>query len=192
MTNQKTFDPYDLLNKFGGQGEKQLNDLIHLWTNNSEFARISGHSINTHARLQEMFNKTHELLANQLNLPTKNDLANLAQLSIQSEEKLDSLEEQIWKLQDSVSTSNQDIEGIAEVSNDITKLIKLLKTELSKTKAELAETKVLRSEMKEMKKELAEIVSLKAEISTFINFIDNKNMETSTEQNREQMIVNSK
>ncbi|MCM2534284.1 polyhydroxyalkanoate biosynthesis repressor PhaR [Neobacillus pocheonensis] len=192
MTNQKPFEPFDLFNKFSGQWEKQVNEVIHLWTNNREFVRLSRHTTDSHVRYKEMFNKSQELLTNQLNLPTKEDVANIAQLSIQSEEKIDSLEEQIWKLQDSVTSTNKEIEGIGEVSNDIIKLTKQLKTELTKTKGELSETKKLHSELLNLKNELADLRSIKEEVAILLDFIGKKNLETSDVQERELSLEDSK
>src|SRR5262249_40676210 len=122
MSNQKSIDPFDLLNRFSCQWEKQVNDMIHLWTNNHEFVRLSRLSSDTYSRYKGMFNKSHVLLANQLNIPTKEDVANIAKLTIQTEEKLDSLEEQIWDLHDSVSSTNNEIEGVGKASIEIIKL----------------------------------------------------------------------
>ncbi|MEH6996174.1 polyhydroxyalkanoate biosynthesis repressor PhaR [Neobacillus drentensis] len=176
MTNQKTFDPYDQFNRFSSQWENQVNDLILKSTNNPRFTRLLQKSTETSATYKEMFKKSQELLGNQLHLPTKDDVANVAKVALQTEEKLDSLEEQIWKLQDSVFSTNKEIEIIVGVSSDIIKLTKQLKTELSKTKLELAETKELRSELKVIKNELADVKGLKEEISILLQIMSEKNI----------------
>jgi archaellum component FlaC len=43
-----------------------------------------------------------------MNLPTKNDVANAVKQTMQAEEKIDILEEQIWNLQDSFSLATQE------------------------------------------------------------------------------------
>ncbi|PGY12993.1 polyhydroxyalkanoate biosynthesis repressor PhaR [Bacillus sp. AFS031507] len=176
MSNQKSFDPYDLFNKFSTQWEKQVNDLIMTNTNNPRFTRLLQKSTETSAMYKEMFKKSQELLGNQLHLPNKDDVANVAKVALQTEEKLDSLEEQIWNLQDSVSSTNKEIESIVGVSNDIIKLTKQLKTELSKTKLELTETKELRSELRVIKNELADVKGLKEEISILLQIMSEKNI----------------
>ncbi|MGG1674335.1 polyhydroxyalkanoate biosynthesis repressor PhaR [Neobacillus sp. NRS-1170] len=188
MTNRKTIDPFNMVNKVYGQWENQMNDLIHLWTNNREFVRLSRTCTDTSSFYKDVINKGQELVGNQLNLPTKEDVANIAKLSIQTEEKLDSLEEQIWNLQDNVSSTNKEIEGVAQVSSDIMKLTKQLKTELTKTKSELYETKKLNSELQLMKNELAGLQSLKeelTELTTLLQFMNVRTMETTAEQNHE-------
>ena len=71
----------------------------------------------------------------------KNDLANVAKLSVQTEDKLDSLEEQIWNLSDSVARTNKEMESGVEVSHEVVKMTKQLYTQLTETKEELAELK---------------------------------------------------
>jgi polyhydroxyalkanoic acid synthase PhaR subunit len=164
MADQTTFDPYETFKRFYDQWEKQANDMIHLWTNNREFVALSKVGSDTQARYQEIFKKNQEFLANQLHLPTKKDVANIAKLSIQTEEKLDSLEEQIWKLQESIDSSQKEMKSMVDVSSEIIKLTKQLKTEQSRSTKELEKIKELRTDLQEMKSELAEINSLKEEI----------------------------
>jgi hypothetical protein len=56
----------------------------------------------------ELLRKNQELMAGIMNIPTKKDVANVANLSIQTEGKIDILEEQIWKLQDGLSEINNE------------------------------------------------------------------------------------
>ncbi|MGG0174757.1 polyhydroxyalkanoate biosynthesis repressor PhaR [Gottfriedia acidiceleris] len=171
MSEQRTFNPFDFFTKLTAETEKQLNELIGLRTNNREFMQFSNTISDSSALFQEKFKKSKEAIETHLNLPSKNDLVNITKLSIQTEEKLDALEEQIWELNKLVNSNNKEIEGIVEVSNDIIKLSKHLKTEISKSKSEFLEINKLRLEIQEMKKELAGISSLKAEISSLFDMM---------------------
>ena len=146
MSDQRTFDPYDTFKKFSIQWEQQMNDMIHLCTNNNDFIKYAKMSSDSNAGYVEWLRKNQEMLANQLNLPTKNDLANVAKLSVQTQEKLDSLEEQIWDLSDSAARTNKEMESVVEVSHEVVKMTKQLKTQLTETKEELAELKNLLAE----------------------------------------------
>ena len=193
MSNQKTYDPYETFKKYTEQWEKQLNDMIHLWTNNREFVQFSKAGTDSHAWFLEMFRKNQELLANQWNLPTKTDVANVAKLSIQTEEKLDSLEEQIWKLQDSVDTSNKEIESMVEISSDIIKLTKQLKAELTKAKKELSETKKLRTEVQDLRNEIDNLHSLKEELLVLKDVMKHdSSTEVKPEEEKELVATNTK
>ena len=146
MSNQRTFDPYDTFKNFSIRWEQRMNDMIHLYTNNNYFIKYAKMSSDSDARYVEWLRKNQEMLANRLNLPTKNDLANVAKLSVQTEEKLDSLEEQIWNLSDSVARTNKEMESGVEVSQEVVKMTKQLNTQLTETKEELAELKNLLAE----------------------------------------------
>ena len=84
-------------------------------------------SSDSNAGYVEWLRKNQEMLANQLNVPTKNDLANAAKLSIQTQEKLDSLEEQIWDLSDSVARTNKEMKSVVEVLQEVVKITAQLK-----------------------------------------------------------------
>ena len=120
----------------------------------------------------KVFRKNQEALASVLNIPTKNDLANLASLTIQTEEKIESLEEQIWNLQDSVKSQSKEIESVVEVAKEIIKLTKQLKTELVKTKKEQADSKDVQRELQEMKLELTKLNNFKDEFEILKNLIE--------------------
>lgn len=172
MTGQKTFDPYETWKSFMFQWEKQANDMIHLWTNNRDFVKFSNAGSELQTRYLERIQKNQELVANQLNLLTKSDLANVAKLTIQTEEKLDALEEQMWNLQDSIESSSKEF---TEESQEIIKQIKQLKSEQLKNKKELEAVREIGSELYEMKRELAEMNSLKEEIISLKALLAEKN-----------------
>ena len=172
MIGKKTYDPYESLHKFSQLWEKQINDFIYLWTNNKEFVKMSNVGTEIHSRYLDQFKKNQEALASVLNLPTKNDVTNVAALTIQTEEKIEALEEQIWDLQDSVKSQSKDIESVVEVSKEIIKLTKQLKTELVKTKKELSDSKDLHAELQEMKFELLKLNDFKEEFETLKGLIE--------------------
>ncbi|ULT58346.1 polyhydroxyalkanoate biosynthesis repressor PhaR [Neobacillus drentensis] len=177
MSDKKNYDPYESLHKFSLLWEKQINDFIFLLTNNKDFVKMSHRGTDLHSRYLETFKKNQEALASVLNLPTKNDVTNVANLTLQAEEKMEALEEQIWDLQDSVKSQNKEIESVVEVSKEIIKLTKQLKTELVKTKKELADTKGLHAELQELKFELLKLNDFKQEFETIKELIKDKSTE---------------
>ncbi|MEO2075656.1 MAG: polyhydroxyalkanoate biosynthesis repressor PhaR [Bacillus sp. (in: firmicutes)] len=174
MAGQKPYDPYEYLHKFSLMWEKQINDFIYQWTDNKEFVKMSHLGTEIHSRYLEAFKKNQEALASVLNLPTKNDVTNVATLTLQTEEKIEALEEQIWGIQDSIKSQSKEIESVVDVSKEIIKLTKQLKTELVKTKKELADTKDLHVELQEMKFELMKLNSMKEEFEALKHLIENK------------------
>lgn len=172
MTSNKTYDPYEAFHKYSQLWEKQINDFIYLWTNNNEFVKMSNLGSELHARNLERLKKNQEAVASLLNLPTKSDVENVASLTIQAEDKIEALEEQIWELQDSVKSQSKEIETVVEVSKEIIKLTKQLKTELVKTKKEQSETKDLYLEIQDLKHELFKLNSFKDEFENLKGLLE--------------------
>ncbi|WHZ04592.1 polyhydroxyalkanoate biosynthesis repressor PhaR [Neobacillus sp. YX16] len=164
MSTKKPYDPFESFKSYSGILEKQINDFIFLWSNNNEFVKMANTGTEANSRYLEAYRKNQEALAGVLNIPTRNDLVNIASLTIQTEEKIESLEEQIWDLQDTLKSQSKDIETVVEVSKEIIKLTKQLKTELVKTKKELADSKNLQSELQEIRFELNKLNNLKDEV----------------------------
>lgn len=181
-----TYNPFEVLKKHGDLWEKQTNEMIHLWTNNREFLEASKVGSEIQTSYLKMLQKNQELLANQLNIPTKKDLANAAKISIQMEEKLDALEEQIWNLQDSVDETKRDIKSVIEVSSDLVKLAKQLKSEQTKHKKEFEKVNEIHTELYEVKTELAEIYGLKEEIASL------KALMGETAEKEQELVITSK
>lgn len=172
MSNKRPYDPFDTLTKITGQLEKQINDLVYQVTDNKEIVRLIGRGSLTHSLLQERFSKNQELLASQLNIPTKTDLANVAKMAIQTEEKLDDLEEQLWKVTDSIDKSNQEIVSIVEASREVLEVINHLKSDLSEFKKEKAELSEYKKQYIELKEEMSSMKELlKSIISSEVNYL---------------------
>ncbi|MEH7744378.1 polyhydroxyalkanoate biosynthesis repressor PhaR [Neobacillus drentensis] len=176
MSGKKPYDPFESFHKLSLLWEKQINDFIYHWTDNKDFIKMSNTGTEINSRYLETFKKNQEALAGVLNLPTKNDIANVATLTVQAEEKIEALEEQIWDLQDTMKSQNKEIESVVEISKEIIKLTKQLKTELVKTKKEQIETKELKAELQEMKFELMKLTNFKEEFESIKGLLE-KNKE---------------
>lgn len=82
--------------------EKQLNDEIKKHLNKEGLAQLATANGELYATLIKQLHDYMELLSVHFNQPTKNDIANLAKVVIQTEEKIDNLEEQILDLKKSI------------------------------------------------------------------------------------------
>jgi len=172
MPSQSLQDTYDVLNKITELWEKQLNLYLSTIKNNGEIETIAKTGMDSQTKSLQLIRKNQELFASMLNIPTKSDLEKLVNRENQTDEKLDSLEEQLWGLSEAVQSSNKDIESVIDVSKEIIKLTKQLKSELIKTKKQLAETKDLQSDLVEMKKELIQLNTFKEEFEMLKTLID--------------------
>ncbi|SMQ72938.1 hypothetical protein SAMN05444673_2287 [Bacillus sp. OV166] len=151
MSNEKIFDPFFKFNQLSEMWDKQVTGLLYNLTDNKEFVRTASSGLNTYSFYLERLRKNQEQIAALLNIPTKKDVANAAKLSIQTEEKIDILEEQIWKLQDSVSSISKENVGMFE---EILNIVMQMKNEFQKMAQEVAETQKMNDDLQELRKEI--------------------------------------
>jgi hypothetical protein len=157
MSKDKTYDPFQGFRRIGEIWEQQLNGMLYMMSDNNEFVRLMKAGTESHARYMELLRKNQELMAGVMNIPTKKDVANVAKLSLQTEEKIDILEEQIWNLQDSLGSLNK--ENLA-MFQEIVNIVKEMKTEFQTMGQEIAVTHQLREDFQELRQELVTLKSL--------------------------------
>lgn len=151
MSNEKNYDPFLGLNQLSEMWDKQITGLFYNLADNKEFVRTASMGINSYSMYLEKLKKNQELFASLMNIPTKKDVANAAKLSIQTEEKIDILEEQIWKLQDSVSSIT---EQNGEMFEEIVNMVMQMKNEFQKIAQEVAKTKTIKEELQELRNDI--------------------------------------
>lgn len=86
---------YTTLKKLGFQTEYKLNEQIQNNLNKKEIVQLLHKHAHIITPLVQGLRELVETLSVPLNIPTKNDVANVAKLTLQNEEKLDSIEEQL-------------------------------------------------------------------------------------------------
>ena len=97
--DQKSFKA---LSKKAVELEKYLNEEIKKQLNKQGVANVATANAEMYATLLKQLQDYMELLSIHFNQPTKTDIANLAKLVIQTEEKIDNLEEEILDLKKSI------------------------------------------------------------------------------------------
>lgn len=95
---QVTLDVYELLKKGGGLLQYRINNLIQNHLNNYNLIGLVNSQSNSLSKKITTAKKYAEQTSSLLNLPTKIDLSNATQLILQSEEKIDKLDEQLYEL----------------------------------------------------------------------------------------------
>ncbi|MFK9094509.1 polyhydroxyalkanoate biosynthesis repressor PhaR [Bacillus salipaludis] len=148
MSNEQSFDPLFGFRQLSGMWEKQLNGLIYNLADNKEFVHTANLGLNTYSRYLEQLRKNQEFIAALMNIPTKKDVANAAKLSIQAEEKIDILEEQIWNLQESVSSISKDNVRMFE---EVVTIVMQMKNEFQKVSQEMSEIHNIKAELSALK-----------------------------------------
>lgn len=160
MSKEK-YDPYKGFRELTGMWEKQMNSLLLSWSDNTDYIKLSNVGLQTHTRYLEMLKRNQEVMASFMNMPTKTDVKNVAKLTIQAEEKIDALEEQIWNLQDSFAAINKDN---MEFFGELVSLSKQMKEELDKNVKEIREANKVKSDLQKLRKDLSDTNELKAEL----------------------------
>jgi hypothetical protein len=148
MSNEKQYNPYESVRRVSEMWEKGLNGLLFQSIDNNGLIQMAKHGIDAHSRYIEILRRNQELMANYMNLSTKSDVANVAKLTIQAEEKMDILEEQIWNLQESFALANKEQHQMLETIMDVTKK---MQTEWVKVTQELGQLSELKNEFEALK-----------------------------------------
>lgn len=94
-----TLDFYEILKKGGGLLQFRINDFIQQQLDSTAAIHLVKDHTSTLTKKIEKVQNYVERTAAVINLPTKTDLSNATQLILQSEEKIDDLDEQIYDLQ---------------------------------------------------------------------------------------------
>lgn len=141
-------NPYDSMKQVSEMWEKGLNGLLFQSLDNNPLIQMTKIGIEANSRYIEMLKRNRELMANYMNLPTKNDIANAVKQTIQAEEKIDILEEQIWNLQESFTLAT---EAQNKMIGELIDFTKHLHSEWQKATQELAQLTEMKKELEEMK-----------------------------------------
>jgi chromosome segregation ATPase len=168
MSKDKIYDPFEGFRRISDRWEKQLNGLLYMMSDNNEFVRLLKVGTDSHSRYMERLKKNQERMSGLLNMPTKSDVANVAKMSIQTEEKIDILEEQIWNLQDSLGSMNKD--NMAMFQEMVT-IVKQMKSEFQKLGQEISETQKLKVDIQELRQEVTQLTDIKLELTALKNLI---------------------
>jgi ATP-dependent Lon protease len=145
---------YNSVRQVSEMWEKGLNGLLFQSLDNNPLIQMTKLGIEANSRYIEMLKRNRELMANYMNLPTKNDVANAVKQTIQAEVKIDLLEEQIWNLQESFALATEEQNKMLAEIIDFTKH---LHSEWQKASQELAKLSDMKDEFEAMKKLLQEV-----------------------------------
>lgn len=177
MSDEKMVDPLAGFKLVSEMWEKQINGLLYRLTDNKEFVRTANSGLNIYSRYLEQLRKNQELITALMNIPTKKDIANAAKLSVQTEEKVDVLEEKLWNIEEQLSALGKENGSFFQ---NMVNSINQLKTEIEKTSLEIAkinknntgllelrqaivDIKIMQVNLQEIRKELEGIKNVQAE-----------------------------
>lgn len=151
---QVTLDVYDLLKRGGTFLQFQINNMIQNQLNNYSLIELAKSQPKALAKKIKTVQKYTEQTATILNFPTKTDLSNATQLIIQSEEKIDNIEDQIYQMTRMLQEMKELVEKIASSDETNSEPISLiLSEEIAKQEEEIAS---LQQGMLDVKQKMAE------------------------------------
>lgn len=153
MSDEKNYGPYDSFRQMSEMWEKGLNGALFKSINNNDLIRMTKLGIDAHSRYMEFLKRNQELWAHFMNIPTKSDVANVAKLTVQAEEKVDILEQQLWNLNETMIMAGKEQHRVMEELMEYTKQIH---TEWLKTSQQLTQLAAELAEMKELLKKKEE------------------------------------
>jgi len=152
---QVTLDVYDLLKRGGSFLQFQINNMIQNQLNNYSLIDVAKSQTNTLTKKIKKVQQYTEQTAAVLNFPTKTDLSNATQLILQSEEKIDNIDEQIFQMAKMLHEMKELVEKIALSHHDTadSPISASLSEEIAKQEEEIA---TLQQEMLHVKQKMAE------------------------------------
>ena len=122
MSEQNTFDPLKMWKEFYDQNEKYWDDFITEKMRTEDFSQFLGKVLEMNMYYKDMMNKTSERTLEEMNMPTKNDIANVASLVINLEAKVDNLEDFIDESSSKQVNQSSMKREITRLKNDMSQL----------------------------------------------------------------------
>jgi hypothetical protein len=126
--------------------EKECNKRIHVYTNCSTFTHAFGKAIENHLDHVVIQQKVINNWLTLLDIPSKDDFANLAQRKVDCEDKIDHLDETLFMLNRGLKKDNSELK---ELSKSLSDLLCFIENEVKNLKAN--KIKTLKTELEDLK-----------------------------------------
>ena len=118
MTQKISFEPFTLWKDMYQHTEKAWNDVIQDTLGKESFSEGLGQIQSSYLQYHEMINNLTEAYFKQANIPTPDEIANVAALVINLEEKIDTIDDQLYE------NSEASSKEISQLKRTISKLEK--------------------------------------------------------------------
>jgi polyhydroxyalkanoic acid synthase PhaR subunit len=126
MSQQKNFNPFEIWRDFYNQTSNTIDENL----NDESTSKVMGQVLEMNLLYKKLLNETTERYFDQVNIPTRNDLANISSLIINVEAKVDDLEELIEDTQ--ANQGNQEeVKELKSEMTDVKNKVKNLDTKLN-------------------------------------------------------------
>jgi polyhydroxyalkanoic acid synthase PhaR subunit len=126
LEQQKVFDPFLAWKEMYDKTESYWGKVLGENMNKEEFSQWMGNVLNLNLQYHHALNDTTGRYFQQVNIPTKDDVANVASLVINVEEKVEALEERLDEWQDAQDNSALYKRELTKIKTDVKSLEKKL------------------------------------------------------------------
>lgn len=118
MSTKHPFDPISMWKTIYEQTEANWSGILHEMMEREDFSENMGDTLNHYLQYQELVSKMTETYLKEVNMPSRSEVANIASLIINLEEKVDFLSDE---LDDNLMQTNQmkDIKHLQQTVNQL-------------------------------------------------------------------------
>ena len=95
MAEKISLDPFSIWKNMYDQTEKNMNEVINETLKTEAFSEWLGQVQNTYLQYQQLVQKSTEEYLKQVNMPSREEVASLANLIINIEEKIENIDQKI-------------------------------------------------------------------------------------------------
>ena len=95
MAEKISLDPFSIWKNVYDQTEKNMNEVIHETLKTEAFSEWLGQVQNTYLQYQQLVQKSTEEYLKQVNMPSREEVASIASLIINLEEKIENIDQKI-------------------------------------------------------------------------------------------------
>ena len=100
-------DPFELWRQIYDTNERAWNTILERTVNNPAFAQSSGKILETLLSAQKTVRDNMRSYLEQINLPTREDIARLGELIVALEEKVDQLDDRLARIERSMAAADK-------------------------------------------------------------------------------------
>jgi polyhydroxyalkanoic acid synthase PhaR subunit len=127
LTQKISFEPFTMWKDMYEHTEKAWSDVIQDTLGKESFSEGLGQIQSSYLQYQEMINNLTEVYFKQANIPTPDEIANVAALVINLEEKIDTIDDQLYENSESSSKEiNQLKRTISKLEKKFDKILEAI------------------------------------------------------------------
>lgn len=151
MTQKIPFEPFTMWKDMYEHTEKAWNDVIQDTLGKESFSEGLGQIQSSYLQYHEMISNLTEVYFKQTNIPTRDEVANVASLVINLEDKVDNIDDQLYENSETVTKEINHLKRtVGNLEKKFDKILEAIEAiSASKTATKQPEAKMTLNEMPE-------------------------------------------